>query len=54
MLFRSLTTVQIEELKAEPPYWLQHERDTQAEVRREAARIKDKHREEAERASARR
>ena len=49
----ALTTEQIEELKAEPPYWLQHERDIQAEVRKEAERVKEKHREEAERASAR-
>jgi hypothetical protein len=49
----ALTTEEIEALKAEPPYWLQRERDTQAEVRKEAARIKEKHREEAERAAAR-
>ncbi len=49
-----LTTEQIEALKADPPEWLQHERATQAETRREAARIADKHREESERASARR
>jgi hypothetical protein len=50
----ALTTEQIEALKAEPPEWLRRERETQAETRREAARIADKHREEAERASARR
>lgn len=37
-----LTTEQIEALKAEGPDWLQRERATQAEVRREAARIKQK------------
>ncbi|ATY09966.1 hypothetical protein CU254_05435 [Amycolatopsis sp. AA4] len=35
----ALTTDQIEALKAENPAWLQRERDTQAEVRREAARL---------------
>ncbi|WP_037353651.1 DUF5997 family protein [Amycolatopsis orientalis] len=34
-----LTTEQIEALKAENPTWLQRERETQAEVRREAARL---------------
>ncbi|MEU3448337.1 DUF5997 family protein [Streptomyces thermolilacinus] len=38
----ALTTDQIEALKAENPEWLQKERATQAEVRKEAARIKDK------------
>ncbi|MEV0283056.1 MULTISPECIES: DUF5997 family protein [unclassified Kribbella] len=38
----ALTTDQIEELKAENPDWLQHERDTQAEVRKEAARLKER------------
>lgn len=37
-----LTTEQIEALKAEDPEWLQQERATQAEVRREAVRIKEK------------
>jgi Family of unknown function (DUF5997) len=37
-----LTTQQIEALKAEGPDWLEHERATQAEVRKEAARIKEK------------
>ena len=36
----ALTTEQIEALKAENPDWLQRERDTQADVRREAARLK--------------
>ncbi|CAL9338587.1 DUF5997 family protein [Streptomyces albus] len=37
-----LTTEQIDALKAENPEWLQKERATQAEVRKEAARIKAK------------
>ena len=37
-----LTTEQIEALKAESPEWLQKERATQAEVRKEAVRIKEK------------
>ncbi|MFF3706298.1 DUF5997 family protein [Streptomyces phaeochromogenes] len=38
----ALTTEQIEALKAEGPEWLQKERATQAEVRKEAVRIKEK------------
>nr|WGC84424.1 Orf-1 [Streptomyces sp.] len=38
-----LTTEQIDALKSELPEWLQRERATQAEVRKEAARIKEKH-----------
>src|SRR5262245_61593815 len=38
----ALTTEQIEELKKESPDWLQKERATQAEVRKEAVRIKEK------------
>ncbi|MCZ4510008.1 DUF5997 family protein [Streptomyces sp. ActVer] len=38
----ALTTEQIETLKAEGPEWLQKERATQAEVRKEAVRIKEK------------
>ncbi|WP_418961050.1 DUF5997 family protein [Streptomyces tritici] len=38
----ALTTEQIEALKAENPEWLQKERATQAETRKEAARIKAK------------
>ncbi|MGW4898799.1 DUF5997 family protein [Kitasatospora sp. NPDC004240] len=38
----ALTSEQIEALKAENPYWLQHERDVQAGVRKEAQRLKDK------------
>ncbi|GAA3632262.1 DUF5997 family protein [Streptomyces chitinivorans] len=37
-----LTTEQIEALKAENPEWLRKERATQAEVRREAARLKER------------
>ncbi|MFI1828150.1 DUF5997 family protein [Streptomyces sp. NPDC020412] len=38
----ALTTEQIESLKQENPDWLVRERATQAEVRKEAARLKDK------------
>ncbi|MEU5715070.1 DUF5997 family protein [Streptomyces sp. NPDC020403] len=37
-----LTTEQIDELKKESPEWLQKERATQAEVRKEAVRIKER------------
>lgn len=40
-----LTTEQIEALKAERPEWLEKERATQAEVRKEAERIKQKNEE---------
>jgi hypothetical protein len=43
----ALTTAQIDELKQESPEWLQRERATQAEVRKEATRIKDKQAERA-------
>ncbi|MDK1473482.1 DUF5997 family protein [Streptomyces sp. 549] len=42
-----LTTEQIEALKSESPEWLQKERATQAEVRKEAVRIKEKQSAEA-------
>ncbi|WP_206314770.1 DUF5997 family protein [Streptomyces coryli] len=42
-----LTTEQIDALKAEMPEWLQQERATQADVRKEAARLKAKREEEA-------
>jgi len=42
-----LTTEQIDALKQESPDWLQRERTTQAEVRKEAIRIKQKHAERA-------
>ncbi|MFI1283826.1 DUF5997 family protein [Streptomyces sp. NBC_01310] len=45
-----LTTEQIEELKKESPEWLQRERATQAEVRKETVRIKEKNAERAEKA----
>ncbi|MFC1408215.1 DUF5997 family protein [Streptacidiphilus sp. N1-12] len=38
----ALTTEEIDALKAENPLWLQHERATQAEVRKEALRLKEK------------
>ncbi|MGW1162273.1 DUF5997 family protein [Streptomyces sp. NPDC002513] len=43
-----LTTEQIEALKQDRPEWLEKERATQAEVRREAARIKERNAERAE------
>ncbi|WP_329175111.1 DUF5997 family protein [Streptomyces sp. NBC_01477] len=43
----ALTTAQIDELRQENPPWLERERATQAEVRKEAARIKEKHAERA-------
>ncbi|MET9441907.1 DUF5997 family protein [Streptomyces sp. NPDC006610] len=42
-----LTTEQIEALKQERPEWLRKEQETQAEVRKEAARLKER---DAERA----
>ncbi|MFP1625498.1 DUF5997 family protein [Streptomyces sp. 5K101] len=45
-----LTTEQIEALKKDLPEWLQKERATQAEVRKETARIKAKNAERDERA----
>ncbi|MDX2562021.1 DUF5997 family protein [Streptomyces sp. NPDC087219] len=45
-----LTTEQIEELRQELPEWLQKERATQAEVRKETVRIKER---DAERAARR-
>ncbi|WP_344659563.1 DUF5997 family protein [Catenulispora subtropica] len=39
----ALTTEQIEALKADEPEWLRTERTIQAEVRREAVRVKEKH-----------
>ena len=46
-----LTTEQIEALKQEQPEWLQKERATQAEVRKEAARLKERDAERAARQS---
>ncbi|MFF3324252.1 DUF5997 family protein [Streptomyces sp. NPDC002889] len=45
----ALTTEQIDALKADPPEWLQQERATQAEVRKEAVRIKEKNAAEGDR-----
>ncbi|MFF1561453.1 DUF5997 family protein [Streptomyces sp. NPDC058279] len=47
----ALTTEQIEALKDEAPEWLVKERATQAEVRKEAVRIKEKQAERAARES---
>lgn len=44
----ALTTEQIEALKAESPGWLEQERSTQAEVRKENARAKQKASEDRE------
>ncbi|MFD6436072.1 DUF5997 family protein [Streptomyces venezuelae] len=48
-----LTTEQIDALKEEQPGWLRQERATQAEVRKDAVRIKEKHAEQAEKRAAR-
>lgn len=45
-----LTTEQIDALKQESPEWLQKERATQAEVRKEAVRIKERNAARAEQA----
>ncbi|MFD0354544.1 DUF5997 family protein [Streptomyces sp. NPDC127110] len=45
----ALTTEQIEAIKQENPEWLQKERATQAEVRKEAVRIKEKQAQDAAR-----
>ncbi|MFJ2772469.1 DUF5997 family protein [Streptomyces sp. NPDC087300] len=45
-----LTTDQIEALKDEFPSWLRQERATQSEVRKETVRIKEKHKEQQDRA----
>ncbi|MFJ6217304.1 DUF5997 family protein [Streptomyces sp. NPDC092296] len=44
----ALTTEQIDALKEEHPEWLERERATQAEVRKEAIRIKEKNAERAD------
>lgn len=44
----ALTTEQIDALKEELPAWLRRERATQAEVRKEAARVKERNAERAE------
>ncbi|MFE2722498.1 DUF5997 family protein [Kitasatospora sp. NPDC059327] len=43
----ALTTEQIEALKTENPTWLERERTVQAEVRKEAVRIKEKNAQQA-------
>ncbi|WP_406263209.1 DUF5997 family protein [Actinacidiphila glaucinigra] len=48
----ALTTEQIEALKQDAPEWLQKERATQAEVRKETARLKERDAERASRADA--
>ncbi|KUL51766.1 MULTISPECIES: DUF5997 family protein [unclassified Streptomyces] len=48
-----LTTEQIEALKQEQPGWLRQERAVQADVRKEAVRIKEKRAEQAERDAGR-
>ncbi|MFI1682596.1 MULTISPECIES: DUF5997 family protein [unclassified Streptomyces] len=48
-----LTTEQIDALKEEQPGWLRQERATQAEVRKDAVRIKEKQAEQAEKRAAR-
>lgn len=50
----ALTTEQIEALKQDSPEWLQKERATQAEVRKEGARIKKRDAERAARSDDRR
>ncbi|MFE1439141.1 DUF5997 family protein [Streptomyces sp. NPDC058739] len=45
----ALTTEQIEAIKSELPEWLEKERATQAEVRKETVRIKKRNAERAER-----
>jgi hypothetical protein len=49
----ALTTEQIEALKQERPEWLEKERATQAEVRKEAARLKERAAERAQQGDAR-
>ncbi|MFJ9616236.1 DUF5997 family protein [Streptomyces noursei] len=44
----ALTTEQVDALKTENPEWLRKERATQAEVRKETARLKEKQRTEDE------
>ena len=49
----ALTSEQIEALKDEMPEWLRRERTIQAEVRREAVRVKELHRQQAGETAAR-
>ncbi|WP_437062840.1 DUF5997 family protein [Streptomyces sp. enrichment culture] len=48
----ALTTEQIDALKQDRPEWLEKERATQAEVRKEAARLKQRDAERAQRGDA--
>jgi hypothetical protein len=48
----ALTTEQIDALKQDNPEWLQKERATQAEVRKEAVRIKERNAEREARRQA--
>ncbi|MGW0908321.1 DUF5997 family protein [Streptomyces sp. NPDC002853] len=50
-LTEALTTEQIEAIKTDNPEWLHKERATQAEVRKETVRIKEKNAAEQERRS---
>ncbi|MFI6048791.1 DUF5997 family protein [Streptomyces violascens] len=47
----ALTTEQIDALKQDNPEWLQKERATQAEVRKETVRIKEKHEKDREKSA---
>lgn len=47
----ALTTEQIEAIKQDNPEWLQKERATQADVRKEAVRIKEKNAQKAQKHS---
>lgn len=47
----ALTTAEIDELKTANPDWLQRERTTQAEVRKEAVRIKEKQEQQEKKAA---
>jgi hypothetical protein len=47
----ALTTEQIDALRADDPEWLRQERATQAEVRKESVRIKEKNAAKADRES---
>ncbi len=49
----ALTTEQIEAIKTENPEWLQAERATQADVRKENVRVKKLHAEQAEKRAQR-
>ena len=49
----ALTTEQIEAIKTENPEWLQAERATQADVRKENVRVKKLHAEQAEKRARR-